>query len=104
MHEYSKERKDSLRISEDNFSSDSVKLCLKDIVKVKDRKRGFTITYDMFEEGKCPKVPVCFPCMIYTPVLPSSHYHLHLTCRGISLNGLAFYRRIAWLSKSMTQR
>src|SRR3954464_15035142 len=76
MHEYSNDRWDSLRISEDNFSSDSVKLRLKVIVKVKDRKRGFTITYDMFVESMCPKVPFLFPCMTYTPVLPSSHYHL----------------------------
>ena len=73
MHEYTGDRRDTLRISEDNFSSDSVKLHLKDIVKVKDRKRGFTITYDMFVESKCPKVTVYFPCMTYTPVLPSSH-------------------------------
>ena len=76
MHEYTSDRRDSPRISVDNFSSDSVKICLKDIVKVKDRKCGFTITYDMFVERKCPKVPVYFPCMTYTPVLPSSHYHL----------------------------
>src|SRR3954465_4136608 len=35
MHEYSNDRRESLRISEDNFSSDFVKLHLKDIVKVK---------------------------------------------------------------------
>ena len=83
MHEYTSDRRDSLRISVDNFSSDSIKLCLKDIVKVKDKKCGFAITYDMFVDGKCPKVTVYFPCMTYTPVLPSSHYHIilgfHLT-------------------------
>src|SRR3954471_16372569 len=61
MHKYTNKRKDSLRISEDNFSSDSVKLRLKDIVKVKDRKCGFTITYDLFVESKCPKVSFYFP-------------------------------------------
>ena len=76
MHEYTKERKDILCIFEDNFLSDSIKFRLKDIIKVKDRKRGFTITYDMFEEGKCPEVPVYFPCMTCTLVLSSSHYHL----------------------------
>lgn len=35
---------------------DSVKLRLKDIVKVKDMKRGFKITYDMFDCGTCPEV------------------------------------------------
>ena len=64
MHEYTSDRRDSLRISVDNFSSDSVKLRLKDIVKVKDKKRGFTITYDMFVDGKCPKVDIYFPCTI----------------------------------------
>ena len=63
MHEYSNDRRDSLRISEDNFSSDSVKLHLKDIVKVKDKKHGFSITYDMYVDGKCPKVGIYFPCM-----------------------------------------
>src|SRR3954463_8344641 len=47
MHEYTNDRRDTLRISVDNFSSDSVKLRLKDI-KVKDKQRGFAITYDMF--------------------------------------------------------
>src|SRR3954463_3346728 len=56
MHEYTSDRRDSLRISVDNFLSDSVKLRLKDIVKVKDKRRGFTITYDMFVDVKCPKV------------------------------------------------
>ena len=63
MHEYTSDRRDTLRISVDNFSSDSVKLRLKDIVKVKDKKRGFTITYDMFVDGKCPKVGIYFPCI-----------------------------------------
>ena len=63
MHEYTSDRRDSLRISVDNFSSDSVKLRLKDIVKVKDKKRGFTLTYDMFVNGKCPKVGIYSPCM-----------------------------------------
>src|SRR4051812_6752753 len=75
MHEYTSDRRDSLRISVDNFSSDSVKLRLKDIVKVKDKKRGFTITYDMFVDGKCPKVGFYFPCTTYTPVLPSCKCH-----------------------------
>src|SRR4051812_28341535 len=75
MHEYSSDRRDSLRISVDNFSSDSVKLRLKDIVKVKDNKRGFTITYDMFVDGKFPKVGIYFPCMTYTPTLPSCTCH-----------------------------
>ena len=44
MHEYTSDRRDTLLISVDNFSSDSVKLRLKDIVKVKDKKHGFTIT------------------------------------------------------------
>ena len=56
MHQYTKDRKDSLCIFEDNLSSDSIKLRLKDIVKVKDRKCGFTITYDMFVDGTCPEV------------------------------------------------
>ncbi len=76
MHEYTGDRRDTLRISEDNFSSDSVKFCLKDIVKVKDKKRGFTITYDMFVDGKCPKVGFYFPCMTYTLVLSSCNCHL----------------------------
>src|SRR4051812_2536927 len=76
MHEYTNDIMDSLRISVDNFSSDSVKLRLKDVVKVKYKKRSFTITYDMFVESKCPKVTVYFPCMTYALVLPSSHYHL----------------------------
>src|SRR3954463_12639467 len=63
MHEYTNDRRDTLRISVDNFSSDSIKLRLKDIVKVKDRKRGFTITCDMYVDGKCPKVGIYFPCM-----------------------------------------
>src|SRR3954471_15891516 len=63
MHEYTGDRRDTLRISVDNFSSDSVKLRLKDIVKVKDNKRGFTITYYMFVDDKCPKVDIYFPCM-----------------------------------------
>lgn len=45
-----------MRISRDNFSIDSIKLRLNDIVKVKDKKRGFKITFDMFECGKCPEV------------------------------------------------
>src|SRR4051812_652569 len=40
MHEHTGDRRDSLRISVDNFSSGSVKLRLKYIVKVKDKKRG----------------------------------------------------------------
>src|SRR4051812_11343004 len=60
MHEYTSDRRDSLRISMDNFSSDSVKIRLKDIVKVKDKKRGFTITYDMYIDDKCPKVGIYF--------------------------------------------
>ena len=76
MHEYTGDRKDSLRISVDNFSSDSVKLRLKDIVKVKDKKRGFTITCDMYVDGKCPKVGIYFPCTTYTLVLPSCKFHL----------------------------
>ena len=63
MHEYTSDRTDTLRISVDNFSSDSVKLRLMDIVKVKDKNRGFTITYDMYVDGKCPKVGIYFPCM-----------------------------------------
>src|SRR3954466_530297 len=63
MHEYTGDRRDTLRISEDNFSSDSVKFRPKDIVKVKDKKRGFTLTYDMFVDGKCPKVDIYFPFM-----------------------------------------
>src|SRR3954471_7217457 len=63
MHEYTSDRRDTLWISVDNFSSDSIKLRLKDIVKVKDKKRGFTLTYDMFVDGKCPKVDIYFPCM-----------------------------------------
>ena len=63
MHEYTSDRRDTLRIFVDNFSSDSVKLRLKDIVKVKDKKRSFTITYDMYVDGKCPKVGIYFPCM-----------------------------------------
>ena len=62
MHEYTSDRRDTLRIFVDNFSSDSIKLRLKDIVKVKDKKRGFTITYDMFVDGKCPKVDIYFLC------------------------------------------
>src|SRR3954469_14121979 len=31
---------------------------LKDIVKAKDKKRGFTLTYDMFVDGKFPKVGI----------------------------------------------
>src|SRR3954468_22031464 len=65
MHEYTGDQRDTLRISEDNFSSDSVKFRLKDIVKVKDKKRGFTLTYDMFVDGKCPKVDIYFPCMTF---------------------------------------
>ena len=76
MHEYTNDRRDSLRISVDNLSSDSVKLLLKDIVKVKDKKHGFTITYDLFVEGKCPKVGIYFPCTTYAPVFPSCQYHL----------------------------
>src|SRR3954471_5309086 len=68
MHEYTSDRRDSLRISVDNFSSDSIKLRLKDIVKGKDKKRGFTITYDKYIDGKFPKVTVYFPSMTYTPV------------------------------------
>src|SRR3954463_15292980 len=75
MHEYTSDRRDSLRIFVDNFSSDSVKLRLKYIVKMKDKKRGFTITYDMFVDGKCPKVGIYFPCTTYTPVLPSCICH-----------------------------
>src|SRR3954469_21347397 len=45
------------------FSSDSVKFRLEDIVKVKDKNHGFTLTYDMFVGGKCPKVDIYFPCM-----------------------------------------
>src|SRR3954462_4297793 len=63
MHEYTSDRRDTLRISEDNFSSDSIKFRLKDIVKVKDKTRGFTLTYDMFVDGKCPKVDIYFLCM-----------------------------------------
>src|SRR3954464_2116920 len=76
MHEYTSDRRDSLRISVDNFSSESVKLHLKDIVKVKDKRRGFTITYDMFVDGKCPKVGIYFPCTTYTLLLPSCKCHL----------------------------
>ena len=76
MHEYSNDRRDSIRISKNNFSSDSVKIRLKDIVKVKENKRDFTITYDMFVESKFPKVTAYFPCMTYTPVLPSCKCHL----------------------------
>src|SRR4051812_4894981 len=76
MHEYTSDRRDTLRISVDKFSSDSVKLRLKDIVKVKDKKRGFTITYDMFVDDKCPKVGFYFPCTTYAPVFPSCQYHL----------------------------
>src|SRR4051812_39025778 len=76
MHEYTGDRRDTLRISEDNFSSDSVKFRLKDIVKVKDKKRGFTLTYDMFVDGKCPKVDIYFPCMTLLQFFPSCQYHL----------------------------
>ena len=31
--------------------------------KMKEKKRGFTLTYDMFVDGKCPKVYIYFPCM-----------------------------------------
>ena len=69
MHEYISDRRDTLRISVDNFSSDSVKLRLKYIVKVKDKKRGFTITCDMYVDGKCPKVGIYFPCMTLLQLL-----------------------------------
>ena len=52
-----------MRISRENFSTDFIKLWLKDIVKVKDKKHGFTLAYDMFVDGKCPKVGIYFPCM-----------------------------------------
>ena len=45
-----------MRISRDNFSTDSIKLRLKDIVKVKDKKQGFKITYDIFDCEECPEV------------------------------------------------
>ena len=45
-----------MRISRDNFSTNSIKLRLKDIIKVKDKKRGFKITFDMLDCGKYPEV------------------------------------------------
>src|SRR3954467_14074853 len=88
MHEYSGDRRDTLRISKDNFSSDSVKFRLKDIVKVKDKKRGFTLTYDMFVDGKCPKVFIYFPCMTLLQFFRLANIILSNTMIS-SLNSLA---------------
>ena len=64
MCQYDGTREDILRTSKDNLSSDTLNSRLKDMVRIRDKTVGYSVSMKMFEKGKIPMVisvlHICF--------------------------------------------
>ena len=56
MCQYDGTREDILHTSKDNLSSDTLNSYLKDMVRIRDKAIGYTVSMKMFEKGKIPMV------------------------------------------------